>query len=189
LKAALVLLGLATIPFAQDGPYQSLNGPSTLTYTLVHPMHVIQGVSHGVTCKVSINNDTAKSEIACSAPLLSFESGNDSRDSHMLEVVEALRYPEVQFSGHPTGHAPGSSKDIGNTGHGDAWLVTGTLKFHGYTHPVVFTVAPSFSEGRVRMVGAFPISLTEFHIKRPSLLFVPVEDTVRIAIDVTAKFP
>jgi polyisoprenoid-binding protein YceI len=189
LKTALVLLGLATIPFAQDGQYQSLNGPSTLTYTLVHPMHVIQGVSHGVTCKVSINNDTAKSEIACSAPLISFESGNDSRDSHMLEVVEALRYPEVQFSGHPTGHVAGSASESAKPSGGEKWLVTGDLKFHGYTYPIRFTVVPTFSEGRVRIVGAFPISLTEFHIKRPSLLFVPVQDTVRIAIDVTAKFP
>lgn len=160
---------------AQVKEILSLKPKSTLTYTLQHPMHLIRGTSEKVDCTVMLGEDTAASKIECSAPLNSFDSRNESRDSHMLEVVNGLRFPEVKFSGKPIRR------------EGENWLIAGTLDFHGQVKPIEFKVKTQTDAGGVHVLGKFPISLTAFQIKRPSLLFVKTADTVEIDLDIFAK--
>ncbi len=178
---AMVALAVLLMVFpssAQNGEKEYLaSSDSKLSYTLKHPMHLIHGESKDVTCKVRLSQDTSAGVIDCSAPLSSFESGNDNRDSHMLEVVESLRHPLVRFSGHPVRN------------EGGLWRVDGNLAFHGVTRPISFLVKPTYTPGQVHLQGGFPISLTDYKVKRPSLLFFPTEDTVRIGLDIRGVFP
>lgn len=176
--AALSVLAAGANVSAQPGEKEYLASPSSrISYTLKHPLHVIRGESKQVTCMVRMTQDTTAGTIDCSAPMLSFDSGNENRDSHMLEVVEALRFPAVSFTGHPV------RKDK------DLWRVEGELAFHGLTRPIAFQVKTTYTPGQVRVQGEFPLSLTDFKVKRPSLMFFSTEDTVRIGLDIQGKFP
>ncbi len=172
---AWLALGLASGVGAKT--YEALQGKSQLIYTLKHPLHQVIGVSKEFTCTVNLGEDTGRAEIRVKAPVLGFNSGNSNRDAHALETLEAFKYPFVEFASDSV------RRD------GGRYRVFGNLSFHGVKRPLDFFVVPHFGEGRVRITGTFDVKLTDYKVKRPSLLLMPVEDNLRIQIDVAAAGP
>jgi polyisoprenoid-binding protein YceI len=169
------LLASAAISFSAAKEYRAIKGESTLTYVLVHPMHTIKGVNRDLDCAVDLSADTVSSKIRVSADVLNFDSGNSNRDSHALEVVEYRKYPKVSF-------VSASIKPAG-----DGYDVAGDLTFHGSTRPVAFHVTPRITAERIEIAGQFAVKLSEFGVKRPSLMLVPVKDDLTIRFDLFAK--
>jgi len=176
-----MILGLGficlAICYGEAKTYTAIPGESRITYFLKHPMHKIEGVAKEFACKVELSDDTLKSLIQVKIPVTAFNSGNSNRDSHTLEVLEAFKYPTVEFS----------SDSIQRSGSG--YHVFGQLLFHGVKHLVDFTVTPTIGMGKIHIAGGFAVSLTDFKVQRPSLLFVPVEDGLRIDLDLVASGP
>jgi polyisoprenoid-binding protein YceI len=171
LPASALALALAGAIPASAKTYQAIKGESTLSYHLVHTMHKVTGVSKDFQCLVELSPDTVSSKIQVSAAVSTFDSRNSSRDSHMLEVVEAMKYPRVEFASE-------SVKP-----EGDGYRVAGTLRFHGVAKPVDFHVTPRIRGDKVEITGAFDLKLTDFKVKPPSLLVVSVHDDFRISFD------
>jgi polyisoprenoid-binding protein YceI len=86
-----------------------------------------------------------------------------------MEVLDALIYPTVSFE----------SKEIKNKG--DGLEVNGNLTFHGVTKQISFPATVLSKSSALVVNGKTNVSLTAFQIERPSLLFIPVEDTLRIS--------
>jgi polyisoprenoid-binding protein YceI len=173
-RALLLILPLSLAQAGWSKSYQAIKGESTLSYRLVHPMHKINGVSKDFLCTVDLSPDTVSSIIKVSAAISSFDTKNSSRDSHAMEVLEARKYPKVEFASQ-------SVKP-----EGDGYLVAGTLTFHGRAKPISFHVTPHFLDRKVEITGGFDVKLSDFEVKRPSLLFVSVEDKVTIRFDLFA---
>lgn len=169
------LLALAAVSFPSAKVYQAVKGESTLAYVLVHPMHTVKGVNKDLDCTVDLSPDTVTSKIRVSADVLGFDSGNSNRDSHAMEVVEYRKYPKVSFVS--TSIKPAR----------DGYDVAGDLTFHGRTRPVGFHVVPKITRERIEIEGRFVVKLSEFGVKRPSLMLVPVKDDLAIAFDLFAK--
>jgi polyisoprenoid-binding protein YceI len=174
IPALAVLAALAAFRPASAEPFEAIKGESTLSYHLVHPMHKVNGVSRDFVCQVDLSPDTVSSHIRVSAAIASFDSRNSSRDSHAMEIVQALKYPRVEF-------ASDSVKP-----DGDGYLVSGKLTFHGRTRPIAFRVTPHFPPGKVEITGGFKVKLSDFDVKRPSLLLIPVKDEMTIDFDLFA---
>jgi polyisoprenoid-binding protein YceI len=172
---SLAILALAAGAAAEAKVYEAIKGESSLSYGLVHPMHHITGVSRDFLCKVDLSPDTVSSQIKVSAAVSSFDSKNSSRDSHAMEMVDAMKYPNVEF-------ASSAVKP-----EGDGYLVSGNLTFHGITRPVSFHVTPKSAGGKVEIVGEFAVKLSDFKVERPTLLFVPTEDKLSIRFDLFSK--
>lgn len=172
---ALALFALTAGSTADAKVYEAIKGESSLSYGLVHPMHHITGVSRDFLCKVDLSPDTLSSRIKVSAAIRSFDSKNSSRDSHAMEMVQAMKYPNVEFSS--TAVKP----------DGDGYLVSGYLTFHGITRPVSFHVTPKFAGDKVEIIGEFAVKLSDFKVERPTLLFVPTEDKLTIRFDLFSK--
>jgi polyisoprenoid-binding protein YceI len=164
LIVALCLLALAGQSARAQGAHLVKEG-SSVTYRLVHPLHKVEATSKEVTYKLDI--DPAKKEIKrveAEVDVTTFDSGNSNRDSHAMEVIDAISYPEAIFT----------SAAITQTA--DSLKITGSLTFHGLTREIVAAAATQWSPNRLQVAGGFDVSLTEFSIDRPSLLFMPVED-------------
>jgi polyisoprenoid-binding protein YceI len=177
--AALFIAGPLQFParaFAQVKTVESADTSSTLTYRLTHPLHEIEATSRDVRYRVDI--DTAKREIravSATVEVMTFNSGNSNRDSHAMEVVDALTYPEAGFTGGAITH------------NGDSISVAGKVTFHGVTKDATMRGMISWSPEKVNVRGGFSLSLTEFGIERPSLLMIPVSDSLRFELDATLK--
>ena len=156
---------------AQSRIAETLTGESWVSYRLVHPLHVIDAKSTNVEYKLQL--DPAKKEIemvTAQVDVTTFDSGNSNRDSHAMEVIDALTYPDVQFT---------SSSVVQK---GDSIFVSGKLSFHGVTDNVTMTGTSQWQPNRLDVHGGFDIGLTEFKIERPSLLMIPVEDKLSFTL-------
>ncbi len=165
------LLFMAASAPAQLIQPQLIRDSSLVTYRLTHPLHVVEATSRNVLYRMEI--DPAKKEIrsvAAKVDVTTFDSGNSNRDSHAMEVIDAISYPNATFV----------STSV--TQSGDSIRVAGRLTFHGITRDVVATGTTRWENDMVEFQGGFDVSLTVFHIDRPSLLLIPVEDTLSFFI-------
>jgi polyisoprenoid-binding protein YceI len=161
----------ASLTSAQPVHLSVIVDESSMTYRLVHPLHKIESTSKQVVYDL-VGNVAAKDIISVTGvvDVTTFDSGNSNRDSHALEVIDAISYPEASFT----------STAIARTE--DSLLVTGKLTFHGVTREVVARVLPQWSPQKLEVLGRIDVSLTAFNIERPSLLMIPVQDDLAITI-------
>jgi polyisoprenoid-binding protein YceI len=102
------------------------------------------------------------------AKVSSFNSGLSSRDSHMIEVLDALTIPNITFSSTSIKY------------NGAEILATGKLQFHGVTKEIQFVVKAKNENNQWLYEGEFPVLLESYKVKRPSLLFVKADDLMKI---------
>ena len=175
-KLFVLLTGFAVAaPVARTGSLELIKDESSVTYHLVHPLHKIEATSKEV--QYALDADVTSREIksvSAQVDVTTFDSGNSNRDSHAMEVIDAISFPEVNFS---------SASVVQN---GDSVYVMGKLTFHGVTKDVVIAGTSTWSGNKLVLRGGFDVSLTAFKIDRPSLLLIPVEDV--LSFDIVAAF-
>jgi len=156
----------------------AVKGDSYLKYLLIHPLHHVEGVSKDLMCTMDYDDATRTVRSASfEAEVSSFDSGNSSRDSHAMEVLDALTFPVVSFTRSAI------------SGSGGNLQVQGNLTFHGQTRPIAFPATVTANGGKLDVEGKADVSLTAYGIERPSLLLVPVEDTLHISFDMVFMQP
>jgi polyisoprenoid-binding protein YceI len=172
----ILSIGLLQIAASQTSKLTAIKEKSEFNYLLIHAFHKVEAVCKDFSCTIQYDDATRNIvNTSFSAEVSSFDSGNSNRDSHAMEVLDALTFPTVSFK----------STDIKTTGEG--LLVAGDLTFHGVTRPISFGGTVVSSASGLTVQGNANISLTAFKVERPSLLFVPVQDTLRISF--TMLFP
>jgi len=163
-------LVLALTAEAQIGQADLIKDESWVSYRLVHPLHTIDATSKDVVYQIEL--DPTKQEIksvSAQVDVTTFDSGNSNRDSHAMEVIDALTYPDVTFS----------STSVAESG--DSLSIAGKLTFHGVTKDIHAAAVSKWLPNRLEVRGNFDVSLTAFNIDRPSLLMIPVQDTLRFS--------
>lgn len=168
---------LALLSFAEPTATRKLVADkklSTVTYAAKHPLHKWEGVSRDVSAAMLYNDDTKQPEsVAVSIKVNSFDSRNSNRDSHAMEVLDGLKYPNVTFVS--------SSVKANSDGTLDA---VGNLTFHGITKPTTLHATRTEAGGKLTLVGEFPVSLTGFNVERPSLLGLKTDDEMMLHFNV-----
>jgi polyisoprenoid-binding protein YceI len=151
---------------------------STLAYTGRHAVHDWTGTSRVVTGTVTVDlADPAQSTVVVTVPVESFDSGNGRRDRKMRDLVEADRFPEVHFTSTAVAVEAWTETADGYQG---TWRIQGTLAFHGRTHPVEIPATVRVTDGQLEAVCDFQVSLEQFEVHRPRLLFVPIGDVLTL---------
>jgi polyisoprenoid-binding protein YceI len=142
---------------------------SKVTYNMRHPMHSWEGVCKDVNAVLLLNGSTRMIEqVAVAIRVDAFNSGNPNRDSHALEVLEALKYPKVTFSGSNIK----VSKEI--------LTVEGNLTFHGISKPITIVATREDFVNKLVIDGKFDVSLTDFKVERPSLIGMKTDDIINL---------
>jgi polyisoprenoid-binding protein YceI len=157
--------------FAQAKSVDVIKDESSITYWIDHPLHHIEATSKDGWFRVEI--DPVKKEIksvTAQVDVMTFDSGNSNRDSHAMEVIESIKYPDVTFASTAV------------TQSADSILVSGKITFHGITRDILMRGVATWTQNKVNVQGSFELSLTAFKIERPSLLLVPVDDALRFSL-------
>ena len=148
------------------------NSNSTISYTGSHPAHNWIGVSNnfkgGVIC-----NDSSLNEcfIKIVAPIKSFDSKSSGRDSNMLLYTESKKYPYVKFTSNQFNISSSLDAEV---------MLSGELEFHGVTKNILINVVLSSKGDMLLGTTEFLLSLEEYGVDRPELLFIPISDKIRI---------
>lgn len=139
-----------------------------ISYELRHPAHTVRALSNDL--QVKIEYDKTKNTIInaiAQVRVKTFDSGNSNRDSHAMELIEATKYPRTQFK---------STKVVQE---GDSITIYGDLTFHNVSKNITIKGTAKLNGNRLIINGRFAISLDEFNVERPTLLFVPSEEYLR----------
>lgn len=147
---------------------------STITYSAKHPLHNWDGVSRDVSGALIYNDETKQPEtVAISVKVATFDSDNNNRDSHAMEVLEGLKYPNVTFV----------SSDV-KVGENGTLVAKGTLTFHGVAKPVTLQATRKDTGGKMTLIGEFPVNMSDHTIERPSLMGMKTEDGMVLKFNV-----
>jgi hypothetical protein len=178
---AVLALAVGMVATSAAAAEMQLSGTGTVEYHLVHKFHKITGVSKAMAVRGTV--DASGLKVMARTQVSTFDSDNTNRDAHMMETVEGEKYPWATVRANLPGFtlpANGRKKIT----------VQASVELHGVsvTHSIDLTVETK--DGKTFHVSfEFPESLTAHKIERPSLLFVPVDDEIKIVgnADVTAK--
>lgn len=152
----------------------------TVTYHIVHKFHKVTGVSKKVEGRVRLKSD-GPTQVAIRVPVESFDSGNVNRDAHMKETVDAAQFPNVDLKAAADGIAMPANfpATVQKTFHAQITL-------HGVSQTQEIPVTIQFEAAdRIVATTSFSVSLDSFKVERPSLLFVKIDDEMKV--DATIK--
>jgi len=170
-KWALILGIVSCVLNAKDVTAAIDKSKSSISYQLTHPLHEVTATSHDIESTLNLDQETKTiKSVTTTIDVTTFDSGNSNRDSHAMEVIDAITYPDVHFTSTTV------------TPKGDSVDVEGLLTFHGVTDTVSIAASVQWNHSDVTVDGHFNVSLTAFKIERPSLLLIPVDDTLRFSL-------
>jgi len=173
LLAALLLALPTLVPARAQAADQTWSlDQSTLSYHMSHPMHEVDGVSHGARGKGVCH--AGQCDFLIAAPVKSFDSGDSNRDLHMIQTTRGAQFPIVQVRlrlaqaalTSPTLDCDLEVQFAGNTAH--------------YTHvPFQQTI-----DGQIHHItGVVPATLTDFKIDPPTFLTMPIRNEIPVKVD------
>tara|TARA_B100000900_G_scaffold16562_1_gene13058 strand:+ start:172 stop:699 length:528 start_codon:yes stop_codon:yes gene_type:complete len=155
--------------------YCSINGEnykienSLVTYFGNHVLHKWEGSTADAQGVVLFNKAINQYECNISIPLSTFSSGNDSRDSNMLIYCKAFDFPNISFQS--------TSIKLNNS----SLEIEGKINFAGKEKDIKTKAQlNNIDDNLFSVEGELNILLSEFDVERPSLLFVEIEDLVKI---------
>ena len=147
---------------------------STLIYQVSHPLHHVEGVSHAARGKGVCRDGIC--HFLAAAPIKSFDSGDTNRDLHMLEVVRGAQFPMAVVRAD----LPEAELKTG-TVHADL-----SIQFAGQTAQFKQVLLRLVNEGNeIRVEGTIPATVSDFQIKPPELLAMPIKNEIPISVDMT----
>lgn len=175
-KIGILLIGLLLVAsvFAQDKvKVTNVKGESDIIYSMKHPLHEWKGESKDVTS--IILTDEARTtiyQVAVSAKVSSFDSKNANRDSHMMEVTEAIKFPNVTYVSN--------SVNI----EGTDFTSSGNITFHGISQPVAIKGKILKEGNKLTFSGTFNLKISQFNVDPPSLMGIKIEDDFNLEFKV-----
>lgn len=159
---------------------------SRITFLATAPIRTegAGGESHAVQGQIVVPDETLVGITAgLRLPVTSFVA-KSGLDQHAFKAVEAAAFPAVMFKSKQvtiaTRHATPEGTRLTGT-------LTGLLNFHGVARPLTATYSALVGPERGELDSEFTVSLTEFGIPRPQIMFVMVDDLIRIGVHVVAQ--
>lgn len=146
---------------------------SSITYAMNHMLHAWEGTSKEINGVVQFNNKNELEKVAIVSKVSAFDSKSSNRDSHMLEVTEAIKFPNISFYSTSLTEIKKSE-----------WSVKGILQFHGVNKEVNFKAISKEVDGATEIIGNFIFLLEDFKIERPSFMLKPVDNEVKVNFQV-----
>ncbi|AOP35483.1 hypothetical protein A0128_17550 [Leptospira tipperaryensis] len=152
-----------------------------ITFFAIHPMKEVHGV-----CK-EVQIDSPKIQAAgtgykllapfqIKVPVLKLHSGDESRDSHIMEILGYPDTPEILVV----------IESVSQTG--ESYSIKGKLTIHGTTQSFESSAkVESKDAGQIRVAGTVYIKFSDFKLERPSLLFVKAKEEIEIGFDFLIK--
>ena len=170
MKKTLLFTLLISVNLCSQEFWEIDSNSSFIKYSGNHFLHNWDAQNDEISGLLNIENGTIDN-VGVIAKVKDFNSGNSSLDSNAMRVVEALKYPNVIFR---------SSLIEQND---DRIYLEGVLEFHGIKQNLKVEGKIESLEDQIKINMDFIIKLSDFEIKRPSLLLRKVEDEILVEIN------
>ena len=173
----LLLIGLSLLPrpimaqSSSDGLQSWTLDPSRseISYTGVHLLHEWTGVNKNLVGLMK-SIDGQLDMIAVSAKVVDFDSGNENRDAHALELLDVFDFPNVRFL----------AKKF--TQSGQEVVMDGILQFRGVSRDISVTMNVESTPDEYKVFGTFTVQPTLFDMPLPSFMLKDIDDALDIKV-------
>jgi polyisoprenoid-binding protein YceI len=178
-------LFLVALLLATPEPSWTVDSKASRTvFHVKHKLHLVNGRSQEAQGRARLLAD-GRVQVEVKIPAISFVTGNVQRDSAMREAIDAARFPDVVLKATAPKLELPTKFPTTTTSTFDAQLT-----FHGVSRQLQLPVTLTFaSPGVVNARARFSILLTDYQVKRPSLMFVKVDDKVEVETELTFRNP
>jgi polyisoprenoid-binding protein YceI len=202
-SAILIVLLMATVAIAQQPTTKTfyvydLKKRDVVTFTSKAPLETIVGTTAEVTGFVTVSLDDIKGSAKArfEVDLASIKTGIEMRDSHMRDnFLETSKFPKAVFELTKVDSA--SLNKLENQKEVKLML-EGNFSIHGVTKlvtiPATITYYSENDQTKARADGDlmhiavnFDLLLGDYGIKRPQMLFMKLDETQKISIDMIAS--
>lgn len=170
---SLLVVLLLTQNLVAQQKWRSKSAQSEITYTMKHLVHTWSGTSRALTCVMETDAAGTVQRVAGLVKINSFDSKNSNRDSHMLEVTDAIVHPNISFES-------ASVTPLEN----NRYKIAGTLSFHGVQKPMQLIITETKNKDQRLFSGSFTFLLDDFKIDRPTFMMVKTENEVKIDLKI-----
>lgn len=138
------------------------------------PLENIEAHNYKGAC--IIEQQTGK--VSFSVLMKGFEFAKGLMQDHFNEnYVESDKYPKATYTGTISGKLP-----LDVTDGKQVWKVEGSLTLHGITKPLNADIQVSITKGVVLVETVFPLNVTAYGIKIPSLVADKVNEKVQVIV-------
>jgi polyisoprenoid-binding protein YceI len=141
------------------------------------PVASYTGVSDDLVGEINTENNTVNFKLK----LESLNTGNHKRNKHMYETLNISSYPDATFEGKLSGYNP-NNKEMQDV------TAKGKFTIHGVTKEIeVKGTLGVKDKSSLSFTGSFPINITEYGMKRPSVVAYKVNDKHEISVKGTLR--
>ena len=180
----LVLL-LPFAVFSETQTYVVVPRLSSVTFDVSAQMHDVHGTGNRFSGTISGDPaDITTAKIDLKLDPKSFDTQNEKRDKDLRDkCMEVARYPFIEFTSQSI---QADQKEL-KPGQMQKATIEGTLKMHGLEKKVSVPVNLQLLEDTLTADGEMAVVLDEWKILRPKVLFVQLQNDVKIKFKVGAK--
>lgn len=126
--------------------------------------------------------EKAVGAVNLTVPVDKMECGNGQMNGHMRKALKLEEHPQITFSL--------TSYELGRSNDSLLVMMAGSLTLGGSEKPIELVgLAASGPDGTLRVTGTYPLKMTDFGLKPPTLMFgrIKVHDLVKVGFDVVLK--
>ena len=155
--------------FSQNIKWSLDSNDSFISYDGEHFLHSWSGKNDRIRGVIIENLEEENfKQIALAMFVKDFDSGNGNRDSNMLEILEIIKFPKIEYY---------SNKISLNK---DKILFSGNLNFHGISRDLNITSGIKKTNKKLVLSGEFNFSLVDHNVKLPSFMLRSINKDVLI---------
>ena len=172
-KLSIILIFAFSFSYGQKTNWQIDTKKSFIKYEGKHILHEWTGINRKINgLAISSNQFLKIDKIALLIYVRDFDSKNSGRDSHSLEVLEALQFPEIKFYSE--------SINIKNK----IATFKGSLEFHGVKINKTFSSSFKVNNNEISFDGELNLLASDFGIELPSFMLYKMEDLLIVSYSI-----
>jgi polyisoprenoid-binding protein YceI len=179
----LIALALSLSPPLRGAEYHlQLTPESTqVSWTLGDVLHTVHGTFKLKCGDITFDTENGKADGEVVVDAASGQSGSSARDGRMHKyVLESAKYPEVSFS---PDRVEGKVELNGTSNV----KLHGVFKIHGASHEIIVPVQMTAKDGQITAKIKFEVPYVAWGMKDPSTLFLKVDKSVDIDLQLTGS--
>lgn len=162
-------------------------GDSKVVFTSKAPTETFEGRTSQMTGRLTLEPGAVGDSITVHLEVdaASLDTGRKLRNKHMRENhLEVAKFPHMMFDGAAVLVGAGAKLEPGKN---VAFQLEGTFTLHGVSRRLRCDAqATMTSQGGVAFSANFPVTLSDYDIKRPEFLFMKLAETQQVRVSATA---
>ncbi len=140
---------------------------SLISYDGEHFLHSWSGKNERIRGVIIENLEEKKfKQIALAMFVKDFDSGNGNRDSNMLEILEVIKFPKIEYYSNKI--------SLGK----DEISFSGNLNFHGISRDLHITSEIKKTNKKLVLSGEFKVSLVDHKVKLPTFMMRSIDKEI-----------